>query len=80
MYSGRIYLSDKLEISLEKEIISHSENKQAIRQVVFGDFDGDGELELGVLYRVRKRNRIQFLWVFIQKDELGIDHFCSSLG
>lgn len=66
VYSGKIFLSDKLEISVGKELIAHDENKHGIDMIIFGDFDGDGEIELGVL---RQDNQIQ-IWQLFQNEPI----------
>ena len=46
VYSGKVFLSDKLEISVGNELVADPLNKHGIQKIIFGDFDGDGEKEL----------------------------------
>ena len=66
VYLGRIFLADKLEITIEKELIAADENKHGIEEIIFGDYDGDGENEVGLL---RQDNQIQ-IWQLFQNEPI----------
>ena len=58
--------SDDPRLIIGDQVVENSPNKSGITQILFGDFDGDGDIELGIL---RQDNCIQ-VWQLIQNQPL----------
>ena len=58
--------SDDPRLIIGDQVVENSPNKSGITQILFGDFDGDGDIELGIL---RQDNCIQ-IWQLIQNQPL----------
>ena len=58
--------SDDPKLIIGDQVVENSPNKSGITQILFGDFDGDGDIELGIL---RQDNCIQ-VWQLIQNQPL----------
>ena len=78
VYNVRILLGDQLELKIETEMINDPSNKTGVKDIIFGDFDGDGEVELGLL---RQDNQIQ-VWQLFQNEpmiRLGRKYFQTRI-
>lgn len=64
VYSGHVFLADKLEISIKKTLVESESYKSGIQRIIFGDFDGNGEIDLAIL---RQDNKLQ-IWQLFQNE------------